>query len=1170
MAAEFVQRGRSFVEQGQLQEAVRVCRLGLLANPGEIEGRLVLGSALMALARYDEVLAEMQNALAMESMNPSALALKGEALLRKGEAVQAQSVLEQASQVALGDPYVEALQAEAAAAAISAPAPYETVDIDPELEGVEIHDEEAPALALPVHEDASSHQGQSPHPGLNPNLNPALNPGANPAFDPRAISESGIELLDNDLLDEATPTPMPVTDNLDDDALTMEAPKGLVDRLDSIERLESFERLESQDIEEVEQPFEDHWDKPMGKSLVDSDIPTGIARGVIGRPETVGTLFPEDESGVSGLELVASPHAPYEAAPIDMDSPPGGVGRAMTADMDLIRGGFDPGQPVGSPRRTGPRAVSIASQAPLEPRREDRVEPRPKGRRQIPTAVWLLLFLASVGGGLFGGLKLREQRILAQVDQVKSDAKELAASDTYLGYKQARDLYGRIDKFRGDDPSQSALARSEAALAAEFGHSPAAGAALLAKIGDKSRLDALVAGAYIAIAKGNHSDAAEKATQITASYAGDPIGHYLLGRAKILAEDPEAALLSIDKALELGASPLVYVAQARAEALQGRYNEALAAVAKAIEGNEANPAGVIWQARILLQSGELPKNPSDPDDLLKELIARSRSQKLSANSLSSAQGAWAGLVLAEIKLHRGDNAGADQVLAEAKVNRPSDWLFSEMLSDILIRLGKFKEAGIEATKASKTWPGLAKPRITLGLVALLDGDPEGAIEILEEIDDVESLAEALVVRGRANLTLGLLDKAVTDLDNALSMRSRDSDAVIARAKVDILRGDPKSAISRLEPMYDRTAGPNLAIAYATALRTTGKTTQARSVLAPLVGDDGSVKAFIELAALEQHEGNFEKARAAFQRAIAVDSSSQYARLGAALLDLEDGKIDAGRVALDALVAEGTENGQILVEAARARTWTGDAESAKILLERTSKSSSWLNWKVARESGRINLRRKKLNDAIDDLLRAQSLRPTDTDTRLLLMEAYLEARDKKGATRALQDVTKSFADSPVRSMAAGMHALLNENPTDAESSFIQARSLLIDLNASDLEQARVAYWLGRTLEVTGDLGGATDWFDKAIDFNESHAAAYFWLGQVQIRDNKTKKMVASYKKAMEIDPTFNSVAWYFLGYQYEAEGKKDLAAKALNSFLEHYHEDSGDLVIDAKSLLARVR
>ena len=38
----------------------------------------------------------------------------------------------------------------------------------------------------------------------------------------------------------------------------------------------------------------------------------------------------------------------------------------------------------------------------------------------------------------------------------------------------------------------------------------------------------------------------------------------------------------------------------------------------------------------------------------------------------------------------------------------------------------------------------------------------------------------------------------------------------------------------------------------------------------------------------------------------------------------------------------------------------------------------------------------------------------------------------------------------------------------------------------------------------------------------------------------------------------------------ADGKKDLAVKALESFLEYYPEDSGDLVIEAKSLLEQNR
>ncbi len=1158
-----MQKGRSFVEQGQLQEAVRVCRLGLLANPGEIEGRLVLGSALMALARYDEVLAEMQSALAMERMNPSALALKGEALLRKGEAVQALAVLEQASQVALGDPYVEALQAEAAAAALSAPAPYETVDIDPELEGVEIH-EERTEFAPPLGQLALA-------PALDPALNPSLNPAANLGPGASSIARpntpiSGSELLDSDLLDEATPTPVP--DNLDDDMMTTEAPRGLVERLDSIERLDSV------DLEEVEQPFEDQWGQQSTELPTKAEKahqePARRQMGIPGRPETVGTLFPEDESGVSGLELVASPHAAYEAPPIEV-SDGSGIPRAMTADMDLIRGGFEheQGRPAPMPRAMAPRAVSIANEAPLEPRRDPGLVP-PKRRRRVPAAVWGVLLVGAVGGGFVGGLEIRKQRLAGQVMQAQADAKSYAAGDSYLGYKQARDLYGRVDKLEHNDASKSALARAEAALAAEFGHSPEQGAKLLAQVGNKSELDALIAAGYLAIAKGDHVDAMEKAALITGLSADEAVGHYLMGRAKILSERPKEALLSIDKALKLDPGPLAYVAQARAEAQQGHYAAALEAVARANEGDAENAAALIWQARILLRAGELPRNPSDPDDKLRELIELSRSRTLNSNSLSPAQGAWAGLVLADIKLHRGDSAQADVALAEAKVNRPTDWLFAETLADILVRLGKYKEAKEEATRASQLWPNRAKPRIVLALVALLDGNPDSAIDILDEVDGVDSLVDALVVRGRANLKLGLLDKAVADLDKALAERSRNTDAIIARAKVDILRGDAKSAISRLEPMYDRTASPDLAIAYATALRVRGKSAQARSVLEPQAGEDGTTAALIELAALERSEGHYKEARAAFQRAISLDAKSQEARLGAALLDIEDGRIDEGRRGLDALVSEGTENGQILVEAARAQTWTGGAESSAILLERAAKSSSWLNWKVARETGRIHLRKQDVNNALVDLLRAQSLRPSDPDTRLLIMETHLVARNKKGSSSTLEEITKSFRSSPIRPLAAGMHALLLDKAPEAQAAFTQARSVLVDAKASRLELARVEFWLGRSYELAGNLKESENWLKHAIELNGSHAAAYFWLGQVQVREGKVKQMAANYQKAMAIDPTYNAMAWYFLGSYYAENGNKELAAKSLESFLEFYHEDSGDLVIEAKALLEQVR
>jgi tetratricopeptide (TPR) repeat protein len=90
---EFVQRGKVLVVQRQFQEAVKVCRLGLLGHPACVEGRLVLGMALMALGRHEEVVAEMRVALELDADNAMAHLLRGEALLGKADLQQAYDAL---------------------------------------------------------------------------------------------------------------------------------------------------------------------------------------------------------------------------------------------------------------------------------------------------------------------------------------------------------------------------------------------------------------------------------------------------------------------------------------------------------------------------------------------------------------------------------------------------------------------------------------------------------------------------------------------------------------------------------------------------------------------------------------------------------------------------------------------------------------------------------------------------------------------------------------------------------------------------------------------------------------------------------------------------------------------------------------------------------------------
>ncbi|MBA2541815.1 MAG: hypothetical protein H0V17_19380, partial [Deltaproteobacteria bacterium] len=107
--SDFVTRGQALVNSGQYQEAVKVCRLGLLGRPTTVEGRVVLGQALLALKRYDEVLAEMRVALELDHGSFLAQLLKGEALLRKGDPHASIEVLRKLRAQAPNDPAVDGL-----------------------------------------------------------------------------------------------------------------------------------------------------------------------------------------------------------------------------------------------------------------------------------------------------------------------------------------------------------------------------------------------------------------------------------------------------------------------------------------------------------------------------------------------------------------------------------------------------------------------------------------------------------------------------------------------------------------------------------------------------------------------------------------------------------------------------------------------------------------------------------------------------------------------------------------------------------------------------------------------------------------------------------------------------------------------------------------------------
>src|SRR5690606_30676968 len=141
---------------------------------------------------------------------------------------------------------------------------------------------------------------------------------------------------------------------------------------------------------------------------------------------------------------------------------------------------------------------------------------------------------------------------------------------------------------------------------------------------------------------------------------------YLTGRAALLEDRPAEAAEPLRAAAEAAPRPAALIALARAEAALGRAAEARAALARAEELSPRHARAAIWSALLAARGGALPGAP-EPEKTLEAIMADGRLPAAEqARGVAPGEVAWAALALAEVKLARGDRAGAKGALGAAQ------------------------------------------------------------------------------------------------------------------------------------------------------------------------------------------------------------------------------------------------------------------------------------------------------------------------------------------------------------------------------------------------------------------------------------------------------------------------------------------------------------------------
>jgi len=1213
---DFVSRGQALIASGQFQEAVKVCRLGLLGRPTEVNGRLVLAQALMALRRYDEVLAEMRVTLELESGLAAAHSMRGEALLRKGDPQAARESLLRARSMAPGDPSIAALLAEADVAIASGGARLPSIgDVDPATKHYPSKRDGRREAASPSSSSFTRPSLSSRRPAVAAPLVAAERTGT-VEIDPEM---SGVEIVDDDdSLDEVIDPPVP-------DRTGDLAPEDLTE-------IDEATDARARSLPEFLDSLRD--DTVAGRNGRAPQLRTAT-----GGPD-LRAMFPDDDSsvestarrpsgasvGAGGAPMPLRAPAPTHETPLARRA--GGAGALRKSgvtpasapasesdDMRTIRAGLglDPELrlPSRGPVRDDSTGMLIGDAAPAPRRRDDessqlderfrdsaredhtrkvatdpggnRVRRLPRGPR-LRIALWTALAVIVIGGGVYGGFEIRAMRLDRQVAEARRDAESATRDDTWLGWRAARDVLEGIVRAQDNGSNRAALARARAVLAADYGDDPDGARAEVERLGKASGADAAAARAYLALLDGDvvRADAAVQA--LTAAGAS-PEAEYLAGRAALLAERWDDAATAFDRARAGASRPAYLIGLARAHAGRHAWPEARAAIDLARSQHPDHPAVEIERARIVAGARSLPDGDAAIATIEKVLAEGARPAEEQTLGVSPSQAAWAALALAELQVMRGDPAAARRALERARAAAPAEAGFAAGTIDVLLAIGDVAAARQAADAAQSAFASAAAVQIGAAEVALAEGDPARALDALGKAGDLSTRPEALALRGQAHLAAGQADAAMADLDAALAKAPDLERALVARAELDLAAGNPRVAATRLERRFALGGSPELAITYAAALRGVGERDRARAVLAPLLaapaagaGDaapgTAAGRAWLETARLERDSGDARAARAAYTKAIERLPDATGARLESALLLADTGDARGARESLDRLVADlakrapgaGVEHGRVLVEAARVHVLTGDLDGARALLDRAETVPSAARWLIARERGRIALRQRTFPVAIEALERAAGLEPGDGDTRLLLIDAHLGADDGASARRVLEDVQKRFYGKPESLLAVGRVRLYFQAFGEARDAFLKAKDQLEQQRGLPRRIADATYWLAATTYFGGDGVKARPLALEALRSDPYLADAYVLLGWIDADRKQWRPAIKWWQKVTALDPE-NVEAWFNLGEAALNARQPKVARAALQTYLEK--APSGDLAGEARAMLKQL-
>jgi putative PEP-CTERM system TPR-repeat lipoprotein len=438
---------------------------------------------------------------------------------------------------------------------------------------------------------------------------------------------------------------------------------------------------------------------------------------------------------------------------------------------------------------------------------------------------------------------------------------------------------------------------------------------------------------------------------------------------------------------------------------------------------------------------------------------------------------------------------------------------SKLLAQIYLQENNVERAASVLEAYLRLQPADGQAMVLLASAHMAQGRNARAITLMQEALRTSDSAEFRTVLGMGLLGSGQVGSATAELEAALRKDPAHTQAGVALSGLYMRRGQPARAVPIIESLVQRQ--PNSAGLH--------------DLLGMALAQTGKVAA----------------ARAAFERAIALDGTLTAPKLHLARVEIAAKQFDAAAARLDAMRKADEKNIEVLLELSVLATQRGQAAETLRWLERADNVGGRQELRPGLGLVDAHLRAGRAAQAMEAARNLTPKAPNDLQVQLAYGRAQLAMGDAAGARASFNNAARVPGDNPALHVQIAGLNMAAGNTDGAAYSLERALALEPDHLLAQAIMADVE--LRRR-----DFPRAEERAGRIVAQHPKRAIGYSLLGDVAAARGRPGAAVDAYRKAYQAEPSTDTVLRLYRQLWSQDGGKS--AAAVVEQWLKQQPQD----------------